>query len=57
MEGQVEHRSLRSILERLVLSCEGVVGVESRVSYPPDDAALTRNFSLYRSWPMPRVDR
>ena len=57
MEGQVEHRTLRSILERLVLSCEGVVGVESRVSYPPDDAALTRNFSLYRSWPMPRVDR
>jgi len=57
MDGQLEHRSLLSVLEPLVLSCEGVVGVESRVSYPPDDAALTRNFSLYRSWPMPRVDR
>ncbi len=37
MEGQVEHRSLRSILERLVLSCEGVVGVDNRLTYLPDD--------------------
>ena len=36
MEGQVEHRRLRSVLERLVLSCEGVVGVDSRLTYLPD---------------------
>jgi CBS domain-containing protein len=37
MEGQVEHRSLRSVLERLVLSSEGVVGVDNRLTYLPDD--------------------
>jgi osmotically-inducible protein OsmY len=37
MEGQVEHRRLRSVLERLVLSCEGVVGVDNRLTYVPDD--------------------
>jgi CBS domain-containing protein len=36
MEGEVEHRRLRSVLERLVLSCEGVVGVDSRLTYLPD---------------------
>jgi CBS-domain-containing membrane protein len=39
MDGQVEHRSLRSVLERLVLSCEGVVGVDNRLTYLPDDTA------------------
>jgi osmotically-inducible protein OsmY len=37
MEGQVDQRSLRSVLERLVLSCEGVVGVDNRLTYVPDD--------------------
>ena len=38
MEGQLESRSLRSVLERLVLSCEGVVGVDDRLTYLPDEA-------------------
>ena len=37
MEGQVEHRSLRSFLEELVLSCEGVVGVDNRLTSLPHD--------------------
>jgi CBS domain-containing protein len=37
MEGQVEHRSLRSALEQLVLSCEGVVGVDNLITCLPDD--------------------
>ncbi len=57
MEGQLERRSLLPIVERLVLSTEGVVAFESRLSYLTDDTALQRDFSLYRSWLMPRVDR
>jgi CBS domain-containing protein len=57
MEGQLERRSLLPIVERLVLSTEGVVAFESRLSYLTDDTALPRDFSLYRSWLMPRVDR
>ena len=37
MDGQVEHRSLLSVLEPLVLSCEGVVAVDNRLTYLPDD--------------------
>jgi osmotically-inducible protein OsmY len=39
MDGQVEHRSLLSVLEPLVLSSEGVVGVDNRLTYLPDDTA------------------
>ena len=38
MEGQLESRSLRSVLERLVLSCEGVVGVDDGLTHLPDEA-------------------
>lgn len=37
MEGQLESRSMRSDLERLVLSCEGVVGVDNCLTYLPND--------------------
>lgn len=37
MEGQLENRSMRSDLERLVLSCEGVVGVDNCLTYLPND--------------------
>ena len=45
------------IVERLVLSTEGVVAFESRLSYPPDDAALTTGYSSQASWFVPRVNR
>ena len=38
MEGQVEHRDLRSIIERLVLETEGVVAVENRLTYLADES-------------------
>jgi CBS domain-containing protein len=57
MEGQLERRSLLPIVERLVLSTEGVVAVESRLSYLTDDAALTTGYSWHGSWFLPRVNR
>jgi len=57
MEGQLERRSLLPIVERLVLSTEGVVAFESRLSYPPDDAALTTGYSTHEPWFLPRVNR
>ena len=57
MEGQLARRSLLPIVERLVLSTEGVVAFESRLSYPPDDAALTTGYSSQASWFVPRVNR
>ena len=56
VEGQLEHRGLLPILERLVLSTEGVVAFESRLSYPLDDAALATG-SSHRPWFLPRVNR
>jgi osmotically-inducible protein OsmY len=46
MEGQVEHRSLHSVLERLVLSSEGVVGVDNRLTYRPDDTVPRTHFPI-----------
>lgn len=57
MEGQLVPRSLLPVVERLVLSTEGVVAFESRLSYPPDDAALTTGYSSHGSWFLPRVNR
>jgi osmotically-inducible protein OsmY len=37
LQGQVERRSLLPIVERLVTSVEGVVGVNDRLSYAADD--------------------
>jgi len=56
MEGQLVPRSLLPILERLVLTTEGVVAFESRLSYPPDDALAT-GYSSDAPWFLPRVNR
>lgn len=37
IEGQIERRSLMSVLERLVTAVEGVVGVEANLSFAVDD--------------------
>jgi CBS domain-containing protein len=39
LEGQVERRSLIPILERLVISMDGVVAIEPKLSYLEDDRA------------------
>ena len=57
LEGQLERRSLLPIVERLVLSTEGVVAFESRLSYPPDDAALATGYPSHEPWFLPRVNR
>jgi CBS-domain-containing membrane protein len=57
MEGQVEHRSLRSIIERLVLSCEGVVAVENRLTYLADESTLHTHFPFPWTLPMSKADR
>jgi CBS-domain-containing membrane protein len=46
MEGQAEYPSLRSVLEQLVLSCEGVVGVDNRLTYLPDDTVSLAHLSI-----------
>jgi CBS-domain-containing membrane protein len=46
MEGQVEHRTLRSVIEQLVFSCEGVVGVDNRLTYLPDDTMPRAHISI-----------
>jgi CBS domain-containing protein len=57
VEGQLERRSLLPIVERLVLSTEGVVAFEDRLSYPPDDGALEAGSSSHGPWFLPRVNR
>jgi CBS-domain-containing membrane protein len=57
MEGQVEHRSLRSVLEQLVLSCEGVVGVDNRLTYLPDDTVSPTHVLIPRISSASKVDR
>jgi CBS domain-containing protein len=39
IEGQLERRSLMSVLERMVTAVEGVVGVEARLSFAVDDVS------------------
>jgi CBS domain-containing protein len=39
IEGQLERRSLMSVLERMVTAVEGVVGVEARLSFAADDVS------------------
>jgi CBS-domain-containing membrane protein len=57
LEGQVEHRGLHSILERLVLSCEGVVGVDNRLTYLPDNTVPPTHLPFPWIWSMSRTDR
>lgn len=57
LDGQLERRNLLPIVERLVLSTEGVVAFEGRLSYPPDDAALATGYSSHGPWFLPRVNR
>jgi CBS-domain-containing membrane protein len=55
IEGQVERRSLIPILERLVLSTEGVVAFEHRLSYLTDDTAPPTELPLPWTSIVPKV--
>jgi CBS domain-containing protein len=57
IEGQLERRSLIPVLERLVLSTEGVVAFEHNLSYVTDDTVPTE--SLLSTWTtlMPKARR
>lgn len=46
LEGQLERRSLIPVLERLVSSVEGVVGVEQRLTFEVDDTVPTPEIPL-----------
>jgi len=57
MEGQVEHRDLSSIIESLVLSSEGVVAVENRLTYLADDSTPRPHFPFPWTSRMSTADR
>lgn len=57
IEGQVEHRDLSSIIERLVLSSEGVVAVENRLTYLADDSTPHTHFPFPWTSRMSKADR
>jgi CBS domain-containing protein len=46
LEGQLERRSLIPVLERLVASVDGVVGVEHALTYEVDDTVSTAEIPL-----------
>jgi CBS domain-containing protein len=46
IEGQIERRSLRSVLERLVTAVEGVVGVEAHLSFAVDDVSSVADMPI-----------
>ena len=46
LAGQVERRSLIPVLERLVVSVEGVVGTEQRLSWMTDDTVASSEISV-----------
>ena len=55
IEGQVERRSLIPVLERLVLSTEGVIAFEPRLSYLTDDTAAPTELPLPWTSIVPKV--
>jgi CBS domain-containing protein len=57
LEGQVERRSLIPVLERLVLSTEGVVAFEHRLSYLADDTSPPPSLPLPWTTIAPKVRR
>jgi CBS-domain-containing membrane protein len=57
LEGQVEHRDLRSIIERLVLETEGVVAVENRLTYLADESTPRMDASFPWVSPMSKAAR
>ncbi len=57
IEGQLERRSLIPVLERLVLSTEGVVAFEHRLTYLTDDTAPPSDLPLPWTTIVPKVSR
>jgi CBS domain-containing protein len=57
MEGQVERHSLIPVIERLVLSTEGVVAFENHLSYMTDDATPASEIPLPWTALVPKVRR
>jgi CBS domain-containing protein len=57
IEGQVERRSLIPVLDRLVLSTEGVVAFQSYVSYLTDDTAPPSDIPLPWTSIVPKARR
>jgi CBS domain-containing protein len=57
IQGQVERRSLIPVLERLVLSTEGVVAFENHLSYLTDDTSPPTNLPLPWTSIVPKVRR
>jgi CBS domain-containing protein len=57
VEGQVERRSLIPIIERLVLSTEGVIAFENRLSYLTDDTAPPSDLPLPWTSLVPKAGR
>jgi CBS domain-containing protein len=57
LEGQVERRSLIPVLERLVLSTEGVVAFEPTLSYLTDDTAPPSDLPLPWTSLVPKAGR
>jgi CBS-domain-containing membrane protein len=57
IQGQVERRSLIPVLERLVLSTEGVVAFENHLSYLFDDTAPPTDLPLPWTTIVPKVHR
>lgn len=57
MDGQVERRSLIPVIERLVLSTEGVVAFENHLSYLTDDSMPSSEIPLPWTALVPKVRR
>jgi hypothetical protein len=57
IEGQVERRSLIPVLDRLVLSTEGVVAFQSHVSYVTDDTSSPSDLPLPWTSIVPKARR
>jgi CBS domain-containing protein len=57
VEGQLERRSLISVLERLVLSTEGVVAFTHNLTYLADDTAATVDLSTPWATLLPKARR
>ena len=55
IEGQVERRSLIPVLDRLVLSTEGVIAFEHRLSYLTDDTSSPSDLPLPWTSIVPKV--
>jgi len=57
VEGQLERRSLIPVLERLVLSIEGVVGFEHALTYLMDDTVPSEDLPSTWTGLLPKVHR